>query len=113
MLPNRARNRLHRPARKRPLPQRLTALLLCAGAAVAAYSQQMPTVELNAGIHLIHAELANNDAARMRGLMFRRTLGPNDGMLFIFDEAGQHCMWMRNTEPVSYTHLTLPTNREV
>ena len=57
----------------------------------------MPTVELSAGIHLIHAELADSDAARMRGLMFRKALAPNHGMLFLFDETATHCMWMRNT----------------
>jgi uncharacterized membrane protein (UPF0127 family) len=57
----------------------------------------MPRVELGVGVHLIHAELAANDADRMLGLMFRKELGPNDGMLFDFEEAAQHCMWMRNT----------------
>ena len=54
-------------------------------------------MQLNAGIHLIHAEVADNDSARMRGLMFRRELAPNHGMLFVFDQPGQQCMWMRNT----------------
>jgi len=66
----------------------------------------MPRVELNVGIHLIHAELANNEANRMIGLMYRHQLGPNDGMLFTFDEAAQHCMWMRNTYlPLSVAFL--------
>jgi uncharacterized membrane protein (UPF0127 family) len=73
----------------------LLELLLARG--VAAQSTALPTVELSSGIHLIHAELADNDSARMRGLMYRQTLAPNHGMLFIFDEADRHCMWMRNT----------------
>jgi uncharacterized membrane protein (UPF0127 family) len=33
----------------------------------------------------------------MQGLMQRTSLAPNGGMLFVFDEDGTHCMWMKNT----------------
>jgi uncharacterized membrane protein (UPF0127 family) len=71
-------------------------LLLCAGAAAA---QQPPlrAVTLGAGMHLIHAEVADRDASRATGLMLRRSLAPNGGMLFVFEERGEHCMWMKNT----------------
>ena len=55
------------------------------------------TVELTAGMHLIHAELADDYGTRLRGLMFRKSLAPNHGMLFVFDSTEAHCMWMRNT----------------
>lgn len=58
---------------------------------------QLPQVQLNAGIHVIRAELANTPESRMKGLMFRKTLGTSDGMLFVFDEPQRQCMWMRNT----------------
>jgi uncharacterized membrane protein (UPF0127 family) len=29
--------------------------------------------------------------------MFRKSLGPNEGMLFVFPQAEPHCMWMKNT----------------
>ena len=29
--------------------------------------------------------------------MFRKTMGTNEGMLFIFDEPRQQCFWMKNT----------------
>jgi len=63
----------------------------------ASQSPQLPTVKLNFGIHLVTAELADNDASRMRGLMFRERLAPNHGMLFVFEARAVHCMWMRNT----------------
>jgi uncharacterized membrane protein (UPF0127 family) len=67
---------------------------------------QLPVVELGAGLHLIHAELAADDRSRMRGLMFRKSLGPNEGMLFVFDESTTHCMWMKNTlVPLSVAFL--------
>jgi uncharacterized protein len=65
--------------------------------AAPAIRAQLPVIELGAGMHLIHAELAADDPSRMRGLMFRESLGPNQGMLFVFDETTTHCMWMKNT----------------
>ncbi|HSD41807.1 MAG TPA: DUF192 domain-containing protein [Burkholderiales bacterium] len=58
---------------------------------------QMPMLDLNAGIHLIRAEVANTFDSRARGLMFRKSLGANNGMLFVFTDLSAHCMWMRNT----------------
>lgn len=76
--------------------RRLSATLLwCVPMALPA--TELPVVKLNAGIHLIHAEVADTPATRMQGLMYRKTLDGNRGMVFIFDEAGRHCMWMRNT----------------
>jgi len=65
-------------------------------ASAAAYAQ-LPTIELNAGIHLIRAEVASTFETRAQGLMFRKYLGPNEGMLFVFPQAEAHCMWMKNT----------------
>ena len=73
--------------------------------AVAAHAE-LPTVQLNAGMHLIRAEVAADFTTRARGLMFRKGLAPNAGMLFIFDELGAHCMWMKNTYiPLSVAFL--------
>jgi hypothetical protein len=52
---------------------------------------------LQAGMHLIRAELALDQASRARGLMFRERLGTNEGMLFVFEQAATQCFWMRNT----------------
>jgi uncharacterized membrane protein (UPF0127 family) len=74
----------------------LVALVLVAGA-VRAQQPRLPEVQLAAGVHLIHAELADDFASRMQGLMNRTALAPNGGMLFVFEEAGVQCMWMKNT----------------
>lgn len=66
-------------------------------AAVPAAAQQLPVVQLKAGMHLIRAEVASDYASRGRGLMHRKSLAPNAGMLFIFDGPALHCMWMKNT----------------
>ena len=72
-------------------------LLLLLLATLPAQVQAQQTVQLSAGMHLIRAEVAADMATRSRGLMFRKSLAPNAGMVFVFDEASQHCMWMKNT----------------
>ena len=57
----------------------------------------MPTVQLSAGMYLIRAEVANTYDTRATGLMFRRSMAANEGMLFVFPDAEFHCMWMKNT----------------
>ena len=58
---------------------------------------QMPRIELTAGFHRIEAEVAADQASRMQGLMMRKSMAANQGMLFVFPQAERHCMWMRNT----------------
>ncbi len=70
-------------------------LSLFAGAVFA--QKPLPVVELTAGFHRIEAELAIDKAVQARGLMMRKSMPANHGMLFVFAEEGQHCMWMRNT----------------
>jgi len=76
-------------------------LIFAVAASVAACAQtaqaQLPTMELTAGIYVIRAEVASTYDSRAQGLMFRRHLGPNEGMLFVFPRAEAHCMWMKNT----------------
>jgi uncharacterized membrane protein (UPF0127 family) len=64
-------------------------------------AQATPTefrvIPLSAGIHLIRAEVAMEPNERERGLMFRKEMGENQGMVFLFDEPAVQCMWMRNT----------------
>jgi uncharacterized membrane protein (UPF0127 family) len=71
--------------------------LVLALPAVAALAQPLPVTELRAGMHLIHAEVAADYSTRGRGLMHRKGLALNAGMLFVFDAPSEHCMWMKNT----------------
>ncbi len=75
------------------------ALIAAVAAPYAAGAQQkpLPTLPLNAGIHLIRAEIASTAETRTIGLMHRKKLGANDGMLFVFFDLAPHCMWMKNT----------------
>lgn len=57
----------------------------------------MPLTELTIGMYRIEAEVAANDPDRMRGLMQRKAMPVNHGMLFVFAESQRYCMWMKNT----------------
>lgn len=45
----------------------------------------------------LKVEIADNDDERMKGLMFRKTMGVNEGMLFVFDQDTFNPFWMKNT----------------
>ena len=57
----------------------------------------MPRAALSASFYRIDAEVAADEASRSQGLMFRRSMAANQGMVFVFPRAERHCMWMRNT----------------
>ena len=77
------------------LPSRflLGALLLFAALADAG----MRTTQIKVGTHPLKVEIAQTDPEREKGLMHRRSMGANDGMLFIFAEPAYHAMWMKDT----------------
>ena len=77
--------------------RRSLALAAAAVALAAAAQDKLPTLALSAGIHVIQAEVANTFPSRAQGLMFRKSLAANQGMLFVFPDTGPQCMWMRNT----------------
>ena len=49
------------------------------------------------GSHKFQIELATDDAQREQGLMYRQTMAPDAGMLFIYDRVQPIAMWMENT----------------
>ncbi|WON74604.1 DUF192 domain-containing protein [Nitrosospira sp. Is2] len=71
-----------------------------------AVSAELPLRQLKVSGHVLSVEVANTHAARARGLMFRQSLHEGSGMLFVFPQAGQHSMWMMNTDiPLSVAFL--------
>jgi hypothetical protein len=73
----------------------LATACLLAGSAHA--ERTLARQRLQIGMFIIHAEVANDEAARSHGLMGRKELAGNDGMLFVFAEPGTYAMWMKNT----------------
>lgn len=60
--------------------------------------EREPLVLITAtGAHAFSVEIADTDETRARGLMFRRSIGDREGMLFLYDRPLNVTMWMRNT----------------
>ena len=55
------------------------------------------TSQIKVAGHPLKVELAIEEPQRLQGLMYRKSMGKEDGMLFVFDEPEYHSMWMKNT----------------
>lgn len=54
------------------------------------------TIQLEIGGQTYHIELARTSSERRRGLMHRRQLERNAGMLLVYPTPGDHRIWMKN-----------------
>jgi uncharacterized membrane protein (UPF0127 family) len=72
-------------------------LSLTALAQTTGQPQQLPMTQLRAGMHLIQAEVARTPQEHAIGLMWRKEMPTNHGMIFAFPKAGVQCFWMKNT----------------
>jgi uncharacterized membrane protein (UPF0127 family) len=69
-------------------------------------SDALPASEILFGNQPLRLEVALTPAHAQRGLMFRKALPENEGMLFPFDSPRQAVFWMRNTTlPLSIAFL--------
>lgn len=78
--------------------------MLFVSLSVPATAQPQPTlpqsdlvIRTDKGPQRFKVELADNDATRARGMMFRTTMAPDAGMLFDFKQEQIASFWMRNT----------------
>ncbi len=74
-------------------------VFLAASAGVPAQAGGLDSLEIvtATGRHTFQVEIANNDATREHGLMDRRYMAPDHGMLFEFDREAPVAFWMKNT----------------
>ena len=70
----------------------LWALMVLASAAC---TTSTPVVVLRD--HAFRVEIADDDAERTRGLMYREHLDADAGMLFLFERQEPQAFWMKNT----------------
>ena len=73
----------------------ITAVLLCVSTIT--FPAELPEIRLTIGKSSVTAEVANTETQRATGLMNRRMLPEDRGMLFVFPEIALHAMWMMNT----------------
>lgn len=78
------------------MPRRLlrSLLVLCACLSSSGCASE-PWVEIHD--QRFSVEVANDDAARAKGLMFRHSMPDDHGMLFIHDREEPQAYWMKNT----------------
>ena len=83
----------------RVLPAVALGLTLAGGPAAAQNGPQLNLmrVELSAGMHRIDAQVARAPVERQIGLMLRRDMPAHEGMLFVVEQPGVQCFWMKNT----------------
>jgi len=74
-------------------------VFLAASAGVPALGGERDSLEIitSTGRHAFQVEIADNDATRERGLMDRRFMAADHGMLFEFDREAPVSFWMKNT----------------
>jgi hypothetical protein len=61
-------------------------------------NQQKAIFESNNQKHTIILEVAQTEQEQMHGLMFRKLLAENAGMVFVYNQPVQAGIWMKNTE---------------
>lgn len=86
---------------------RVARVLVCGGlwlTAPACGADDTRTLTVNG--HTLTVELADAPDERVRGLMYRDTLGADAGMLFVYDDLAERRFWMKDTRiPLSIAYL--------
>lgn len=68
--------------------------------------KQMKITTVSGEIVELTVEVVEDPIKRARGLMFRESLGEDEGMLFVFDKSSKHGFWMVNTTiPLDAIHF--------
>jgi len=81
-------------------------LLLASVSQHVAADPALPKLKLHAGAHTFQVEVAATPQHRQTGLMGRKSLADDAGMLFVFEHQDIHCFWMKNTfVPLSIAFL--------
>jgi len=60
----------------------------------------------------ITAEIASSDEARAKGLMFRESLAPDSGMIFVFNKEDFYNFWMMNMR-ISIDIIWIDANNKI
>jgi uncharacterized protein len=71
--------------------------LLLGAVALAQGTEPLAIVTKDGQRHSFRVEVARNDADRAQGLMYRRSMPADHGMLFDFGKVEPVAMWMQNT----------------
>lgn len=79
---------------------------LLAFCAISLAEKKPKTTEISIKQHKLTIEVADTPKTMQRGLMFRKQLDENTGMLFIFPKEDRAIFWMKNTSiPLSIAYI--------
>lgn len=70
---------------------------MSASVAVASCQPDQIDIRTDAGVHRYQIEVVDTYETRAQGLMHRTDLAAEQGMLFVYERAGQVAFWMKNT----------------
>lgn len=94
---NRIQVQLSPPAKFfRPLAFAVLIAPLCA-ATQTGPQLDLQRTKLSAGMHLVDVQIAQTPEQRQIGLMMRREMPQQEGMIFVFEQTSRQCFWMKNT----------------
>ena len=83
-------------------------VVLIVGGVLAQETAQLalPAITISVGGKAVTAEVADEPQERVTGLMFRKNLAPDSGMLFVMPEPEHAAFWMKNTTlPLSVAYI--------
>ena len=78
----------------------LSSMMLLASLGIQAQDGPQMNLErtkITSGLHRIDVQVAATPEQRQTGLMFRKDMPTHEGMIFVFDQPGMQCFWMKNT----------------
>lgn len=76
------------------------------------YNEKNCVLRLPDNTACIDLERVSSEEMRIRGLSGRESMSDNQGMLFIFEQAGEHCFWMKDMN-FSLDMIWLNANKQV
>jgi uncharacterized membrane protein (UPF0127 family) len=83
-------------------------VVLIVGGVLAQETAQLalPAITISVGGKAVTAEVADEPQERVTGLMFRKNLASDSGMLFVMPEPEHAAFWMKNTTlPLSVAYI--------
>lgn len=91
---------------------RKAALILALGLLGACTRKPRTIIHTSRGAVTVTVEIVDTPDSRARGLMYRRDLGPDAGMLFLFPTEAPQSFWMKNT-PLPLDMIFIGSSRRV
>jgi len=78
------------------------------------YKNEKPSIENTVTINgeTVSVKIADTKTEQAKGLMFKKNLDENEGMLFVFDSERRHSFWMKNTL-IPLDMIWVNSNKEV